>query len=87
MSSSSESVLSYISLFCLGGKLYEKEKGTTGHEIKVNIPYSVEINDPSVSNLGNISSDGKCELYKKVLFWEHKIVDITATKTSLNIIR
>ena len=26
MSSSSESVLSYISLFCLGGKLYEKEK-------------------------------------------------------------
>lgn len=67
-------------------KLYEKEKGTTGHEIKVNIPYSVEINDPSVSNLGNISSDGKCELYKKVLFWEHKIVDITATKTSLNII-
>ncbi|MDD7182126.1 hypothetical protein [Peptostreptococcus porci] len=68
-------------------ELYEKEKGETGHSITINIPYSVEIKDSSVSNLGTISSDGKCELYKKVLFWEQKIVDITATKLNLDVIR
>lgn len=67
--------------------LYEKEKGTTGHEIKIKIPYSVEITDMSVNNLGSISADGKCELYYKKWFFESKIVDVTATKINFDVVR
>ncbi|ADB14615.1 hypothetical protein HMPREF0424_0540 [Gardnerella vaginalis 409-05] len=68
-------------------ELYEKEKGTTGHPISVSIPYSVEIKDSSVKNLGDIKAEGKCELYKKFVFWEIKIVDITAKEIGFTVSR
>lgn len=68
-------------------ELYEKEKGTEGHEIKIKMPYSVEIKDQSVKNLGRISAEGKCELFYKKLFFEKKIVDISAEKIDFDITR
>ncbi|RGK73646.1 hypothetical protein DXC94_03010 [Streptococcus anginosus] len=68
-------------------KLYEGEKGTTGHPISISIPYSVEIKDAGASTLGTISADGKCELFYKKWFFETKIVDVTATKIDFNVSR
>ncbi|WP_421789249.1 hypothetical protein [Gardnerella sp. DNF01205] len=70
-------------------KMYEEEKkaGMTGHPISINIPYSVEVQDNSVKNLGEITAEGKCELYKKALFWEFSIVDIKTNKVVINVER
>lgn len=68
-------------------KLYESEKGTVGHAIEVNIPFKVKVSDPSVTDLGQITAEGKCELYKKTWFIETKIVDITGVFSPLTVTR
>lgn len=59
----------------------------TGHPISINIPYSVEVKDDSVKNLGQITAEGNCELYKKALFWGIEIVDIMAKEISFPVSR
>lgn len=70
-------------------ELYEKEKGTTGHAITIKIPYSVEVNDASLKNLGTVSADGKCELYKygSILGYGTKIVNVTSKPLSFDVMR
>lgn len=69
-------------------KLYESEKGTTGHAIEIEIPFEVKVTDTSVHNLGQVTTSGKCELYKKFLrVFDFNIVDVTATADALNIVR
>lgn len=70
-------------------ELYEKEKGTTGHPITINIPYSVEITDSAITNLGTISSNGKCELYKYGGWYGYglNIVNVTSKPISFNVMR
>lgn len=70
-------------------ELYEKEKGTTGYQISLNIPYSVEINDESATTLGTITSNGKCELYKYGGWFGYglNIVNVTSKPLSFNVVR
>ena len=68
--------------------LYEKEKGTLGHLIKVNIPYSVDITNQTVAKLGTISAKGDCQLYKYggIFGYGANIVNIKSS-TEFNVIR
>ena len=70
-------------------ELYESEMGTTGHAINISVPYSIAVNDPSQTSLGTISASGKCELYKYggVFFYGTKIVNVTTTPLSFNVVR
>ena len=70
-------------------ELYDKEKGTTGHNISINIPYSVEIKDQATTDLGTISSNGKCELYKYGGWFGYgtKIVNVTSKPISFHVTR
>lgn len=70
-------------------EIYEKEKGTTGHPISLNIPYSVEITDQSVTSLGTINSNGKCELYKYggIFGYGSNIVNVTSKPLSFDVTR
>lgn len=70
-------------------ELYEKEKGTTGHPITINIPYSVEITDQTTTNLGTISANGKCELYKYGGFFGYgaNVVNVTSKPLSFDVMR
>ncbi|SFE96184.1 hypothetical protein [Peptostreptococcus sp. D1] len=67
--------------------LYEKE-GTDGHPITINVPYSVEITDSAITNLGTISSEGLCALYKggNKLF-NTQLVNVVAKKIDINVNR
>lgn len=66
-------------------KLVESERNQTGHEINVNIPYTVEGKEEL---LGTITGSGICQLYK---FGNHPIsdpiVNITSPLKSLEIKR
>lgn len=70
-------------------ELYEKERGSIGHLININIPYSVEVTNSSITTLGKISSSGKCELYKYggIFGYNKKIVNINTKPISLNVIK
>lgn len=70
-------------------KLVEKEINQTGHSININIPYSVEITDTATTNLGTISANGKCELYKYGgwLGYGANIVNITSKPISFDVAR
>lgn len=69
--------------------MYEEEKkaGMTGHPISINIPYSVEVQDNSVKTLGDITAEGKCELFYKKFIFHKQIVDIKTNKVVINIER
>ncbi|MCI6573732.1 MAG: hypothetical protein PT944_01410 [Actinomycetaceae bacterium] len=70
-------------------QLYEKEKGTTGHAISINVPYSIAITNPAQTSLGTITADGKCELYKYggLFLRKAKIVNVTANQLIYSIDR
>lgn len=70
-------------------ELYEKERkaGMTGHPISINLPYSVEVKDDSVKNLGQITAEGKCELFYKKFIFQKQIVDIKTNKAIVNVVR
>lgn len=69
--------------------LYENERkaGMTGHPISISIPYSVEVKDDSVKNLGQITAEGKCELFYKKFIFQKQIVDIKTNKATVNVVR
>lgn len=68
--------------------MYEKIKNETGHTIEINIPYSVELNDENQNNLGTVSSEGVCALFKGgKKFSGTQLVDVELKKHELEIIR
>lgn len=63
--------------------MYEKEQNETDHKITVEIPYSVKIKDDEKTDLGTISVEGACALYKGgKRFFNTQLVDITIPKIS-----
>lgn len=63
--------------------MYEKEQNKMNHKITVEIPYSVEIEDNTKTDLGTISAEGACALYKGgKRFFNTQLVDITIPKIS-----
>lgn len=66
-------------------ELYEREKDEPGHNIKINIPFTVK--EAVSGNIGDITADGYCKLYKYggIFGYGLNIVDVTAEKLSFNI--
>lgn len=69
-------------------ELYEAERTSSNNPITINIPYSVEITEPSITNLGSIDSEGICALYKggKRLF-NTQLVNVVIKKQSISVDR
>lgn len=68
-------------------KLVEKELNESGHNINIDIPYTVQVNEDSPENLGSISGKGECKLYKHGRFpRKDPIVSITAEEISHDVI-
>lgn len=68
--------------------MYEKEQNKMDHKITVEIPYSVEIEDDAKTDLGTISAEGVCALYKggNWLF-NTQLVDIKMPKVEFSVNR
>lgn len=66
-------------------ELYEREKDKPENKIMINIPFTV--NEAASGNIGIITADGYCKLYKYggIFGYGLNIVDVTAEKLSFNI--
>lgn len=66
-------------------ELYEREKDKPDNKIIINIPFSVDA--AASGNIGDITDDGYCKLYKYggIFGYGLNIVDVTAEKLSFNI--
>lgn len=68
--------------------MYEKIKGETGHKIEISIPYSVDITNNNQDTLGNVSSEGVCDLFKGGnKFSGTQLVDVELKKHEISIVR
>lgn len=68
--------------------MYENIKGQNGHKIEISIPYSVDINDENQNNLGTVSSEGVCALFKGGnRFSGTQLVDVELKKHEISIER
>lgn len=66
-------------------KLVEGELNEAGHQINVNIPYTVDTTGITSSELGKIEGSGNCYLYKTSGFGKGRIVNITTDNVVLNV--
>lgn len=65
--------------------LVEGELKEAGHQINVNIPYTVDTTGITSNELGKIEGSGNCYLYKTSGFGKGRIVNITTDNLVLNV--